>query len=211
MESSHQQQQPQSVSIPPWNSSRRFQIMGAKCSIFGLPALPQASSKRERMMRNLNKWKNGEKQTPHLRMEFTNNIWPTLLSWAKSVLIQKLIILAYCSNYTNSVTIWASSSIYLSTECAFQCSTYFSTQDNKMSCCFILACGLMLCHFPLQMSLAVSWLRVTQRCNYGLIDHHRAAPLPSWIKFNCLQFATVGKVAMLLICWQDAACRSVIP
>ena len=41
--------------------------------------------------------------------------------------------------------------------------------------------------------------------------YHRAASLPSWIEFNCLRSAAVGKAARLSIYWLDAACRLVIP
>ena len=41
--------------------------------------------------------------------------------------------------------------------------------------------------------------------------YHGAASLRSWIEFNCLRSAAVGKVARLSIYWLDAACRLVIP
>ena len=41
--------------------------------------------------------------------------------------------------------------------------------------------------------------------------HCKAASLPNWIEFNCMQSAAVGKAVRLSIYWQDAAYRLVIP
>ena len=43
---------------------------------------------------------------------------------------------------------------------------------------------------------------------FGFISfYHRAASLTSWIEFNCLRSAAVGKAARLSIYWLDAAWR----
>ena len=58
-------------------------------------------------------------------------------------------------------------------------------------------------------SLAVSELQLWAAMPLWL--YHRAASLPSWIEFNCLRSAAVGKAARLSLYWLDAACRLVIP
>ena len=63
--------------------------------------------------------------------------------------------------------------------------------------------------FAAWSSLAVSELQLLAATPLWL--YHRAASLPSWIEFNCLRSAMVGKAARLAICWHDAACRLVIP
>ena len=73
---------------------------------------------------------------------------------------------------------------------------------------FRLACRSSLCHYATWSSLAVSELQLSAATPLWL--YHRAASLPSWIEFNCLWPAAVGKVARLSIYWQDAACRLVI-
>ena len=74
---------------------------------------------------------------------------------------------------------------------------------------FRLACRLPLCSYAAWSSLAVSELQLSAATPLWL--YHRAASLPSWIKFNCLRSAAVGKAARLSIYWLDAACRLVIP
>ena len=63
--------------------------------------------------------------------------------------------------------------------------------------------------FAAWSSLAVSELQLSAATPLWL--YHRAASLPSWIEFNCLRSAVVGKAARLSIYWHDAACRLVIP
>ena len=74
---------------------------------------------------------------------------------------------------------------------------------------FRLACRLPLCRYAAWSSLAVSELQLSVATPLWL--YHRAASLPSWIEFNCLRSAAVGKVARLSIYWLDAACRLVVP
>ena len=74
---------------------------------------------------------------------------------------------------------------------------------------FRLACRLPLCRYAAWSSLAVSELQLSAATPLWL--YHRAASLPSWIEFNCLRSAAVGKAARLSIYWLDAACRLVIP
>ena len=74
---------------------------------------------------------------------------------------------------------------------------------------FRLACRSPLCRYAAWSSLAVSELQLSAATPLWL--YHRAASLPSWIEFNCLRSAAVGKAARLSIYRQDAACRLVIP
>ena len=74
---------------------------------------------------------------------------------------------------------------------------------------FRLACRSPLCRYAPWSPLAVSELQLSAATLLWL--HHRAALLPSWIEFNCLRSAAVGKAARLSIYWLDAACRLVIP
>ena len=74
---------------------------------------------------------------------------------------------------------------------------------------FRLACRLPLCRYAAWSSLAVSELQLSAATPLWL--YHRAASLPSWIEFNCLRSAAVGKAARLSINWLDAACRLLIP
>ena len=62
---------------------------------------------------------------------------------------------------------------------------------------FRLACRLPLCRYAAWSSLAVSELQLTAATPLWL--YHRAASLPSWIEFNCLRSAAVGKAARLSI------------
>ena len=88
---------------------------------------------------------------------------------------------------------------------------YFDTLTNFTDyyAGFRLACRLPLCRYAAWSSLAVSELQLSAATPLWL--YHRAASLPSWIEFNCLRSATVGKAARLSIYWLDAACRLVIP
>ena len=74
---------------------------------------------------------------------------------------------------------------------------------------FRLTCRLPHCRFAAWSSLAVSELQLSAATPLWL--YHRAASLPSWIEFNCLRSAVVGKAARLSINWLDAACGLVIP
>ena len=74
---------------------------------------------------------------------------------------------------------------------------------------FRLACRSPLCPYAAWSSLAVSELQLSAATPLWL--YHRAASLPSWIEFNCLRSAAVGKAARLSIYWLEAACRLVIP
>ena len=74
---------------------------------------------------------------------------------------------------------------------------------------FRLAYRSPLCHYAAWSSLAVSELQLSAAMPLWL--YHRAASLPSWIEFNCLRSAAVGKAARLSIYWHDAACRLIIP
>ena len=73
---------------------------------------------------------------------------------------------------------------------------------------FRLACRSPLCRYAAWSSLAVSELQLSAATPLWL--YHRAASLPSWIEFNCLRSAAVGKAARLSIYWLDATCRLVI-
>ena len=70
---------------------------------------------------------------------------------------------------------------------------------------FRLTCRLPHCRFAAWSSLAVSELQLSAATPLWL--YHRAASLPSWIEFNCLRSAAVGKAARLSINWLDAAWR----
>ena len=74
---------------------------------------------------------------------------------------------------------------------------------------FRLACRSRLCRYATWSSLAVSELQLSAATPLWL--YHRVASLPSWIEFNCLRSAAVGKAARLSIYWHDAACCLVIP
>ena len=74
---------------------------------------------------------------------------------------------------------------------------------------FRLTCRLPHCRYAAWSSLAVSELQLSAAMPLWL--YHRAASLPSWIEFNCLRSAVVGKAARLSIYWLDAACCLVIP
>ena len=67
----------------------------------------------------------------------------------------------------------------------------------------------LACRYAAWSSLVVSELQLSAATPLWL--YHRAASLPSWIEFNCLRSAAVGKAARLSIYWHDAACRLVIP
>ena len=67
----------------------------------------------------------------------------------------------------------------------------------------------LTCRYAAWSSLAVSELQLSAAMPLWL--YHRAVSLPSWIEFNCLRSAAVGKAARLSIYWLDAACRLVIP
>ena len=90
--------------------------------------------------------------------------------------------------------------------------------EENISCTHVIC----LCWFQTSLPLAALPLcRVIIACCFrvaALRDntallwlYHRAASLPSWIEFNCLRSAAVGKAARLSIYWLDAACRLVIP
>ena len=71
---------------------------------------------------------------------------------------------------------------------------------------------LELWRSSLRTLLGISWFRARRHCHLPLWAIHRsAASLPSWVEFNCLRSPAMGKAARLLIYWQDAACRLVIP
>ena len=74
---------------------------------------------------------------------------------------------------------------------------------------FRLACRSPLCRYVVWSPLAVSWFAALS--DHAALAYPRATSLPSWKEVNCLRFAAVGKAARLLIYWQDAACRLVIP
>ena len=74
---------------------------------------------------------------------------------------------------------------------------------------FRLAWHSPLCRYAARSSLAVSELQLSAATPLWL--YHWAASLPSWIEFNCLQSAAVGKAVGLSIDWQDAAYRLVFP
>ena len=92
-----------------------------------------------------------------------------------------------------------------------------NSNPNKQSYAgFRLACLLPLCRYVAWSSLAVSELQLSAgwlsaATPLWLYHRARAASLPSWIEFNCLRSAAVGKAARLSIYWLDAACRLVIP
>ena len=96
------------------------------------------------------------------------------------------------------------------------CNAFFMW--TYITCRFITLClqymansntGFRLaCRYTAWSSLAVSELQLSAATPLWL--YHRAASLQSWIEFNCLRSAAVGKAARLLIFWLDAACRLVI-
>ena len=88
-------------------------------------------------------------------------------------------------------------------------STCRSPMTKEHNAGFRLACRSPLCCYAPWSSLAVSELQLSVGMQLWL--YHRAASLQSWIEFNCLRSAAVGKAARLSIYWQDAACRLVIP
>ena len=71
--------------------------------------------------------------------------------------------------------------------------------------------NLPLAALPLRRlaSLAVSELQLSAATPLWLFTERQS--LPSWIEFNCLRSAAVGKATRLSIYWLDAACRLVIP
>ena len=74
---------------------------------------------------------------------------------------------------------------------------------------FRLTCRSPLCRYAAWSSLAVSELQLSAATPLLLFTERQS--LPSWIEFNCLRSAAVGKAARLSINWLDAACRLVIP
>ena len=72
---------------------------------------------------------------------------------------------------------------------------------------FRLTCRSPLCRYAAWSSLPVSELQLS--LPLWLFTERQS--LPSWIEFNCLRSAAVGKAARLSIYWLDAACRLVIP
>ena len=73
---------------------------------------------------------------------------------------------------------------------------------------------LELWRSSLRTLLGISWFRAMRHhghCHLPLWANRRAASLPRWVEFNCLRSPAMGKAARLLIYWQDAACRLVIP
>ena len=91
---------------------------------------------------------------------------------------------------------------------ALHCSADISITFHR-NAGFRLACRLPLCRYAAWSSLAVSELQLSAATPLWL--YHRAASLQSWIEFNCLRYAAVGKAARLSIYWLDAACHLVIP
>ena len=85
--------------------------------------------------------------------------------------------------------------------------TISSIEDNYAD--FRLACRSPPCRYVAWSPVAVSWF--TALSGHAAVAYHQAASFPSWIEVNCMQSAAVGKAARLLIYWQDAACRLVIP
>ena len=74
---------------------------------------------------------------------------------------------------------------------------------------FRLTCRLPHCRYAAWSLLAVSELQLSAATPLWLFTERQS--LQSWIEFNCLRFAAVGKAARLSIYWLDAACRLVIP
>ena len=74
---------------------------------------------------------------------------------------------------------------------------------------FRLTCRSPLCRYAAWSSLAVSELQPSAATPLWLFTERQS--LQSWIEFNCLRSAVVGKAARLSIYWLDAACRLVIP
>ena len=89
-----------------------------------------------------------------------------------------------------------------------QISTIGSGQEET-NAGFRLACRSPLCRYAAWPSLAVSELQLSAATPLWLFSERQS--LPSWIEFNCLRSAAVGKAARLSIYWLDAACRLVIP
>ena len=85
----------------------------------------------------------------------------------------------------------------------------FNRMQARNNAGFRLTCRSPLCRYVAWSSLAVSELQLSAATPLWL--YHRAASLQSWIEFNCLRSAAVGKAARLSIYWLDAACRLVIP
>ena len=85
----------------------------------------------------------------------------------------------------------------------------FLVLDFSPKAGFRLACRSPLCRYAAWSSLAVSELQLSVATPLWL--YHWATSLLSWIEFNCLRSAAVGKAAGLSIYWQDAAYRLVFP
>ena len=89
------------------------------------------------------------------------------------------------------------------------CYIFFDYSQWQSNAGFRLACRSPRWRYAAWSSLVVSELQLSAATPLWL--YHRAASLPSWIEFNCLRSAAVGKAARLSIYWHDAACRLVIP
>ena len=88
----------------------------------------------------------------------------------------------------------------------YYCLDCFLRSTNSLTYAgFRLTCRLPHCRFATWSSLAVSELQLSAATLLWL--YHGAASLPSWIEFNCLRSAAVGKAARLSINWLDAAWR----
>ena len=89
---------------------------------------------------------------------------------------------------------------------------HFTKKTNRSRVCnagFRLTCRSPLCRYAAWSSLAVSELQLSAATPLWLFTQRQS--LLSWIEFNCLRSAAVGKAARLSIYWLDAACRWVIP
>ena len=76
---------------------------------------------------------------------------------------------------------------------------------------FRLTCRSPLCRYAAWSSLAVSELQLSAATPTPLWLFTERQSLQSWIEFNCLRSAAVGRAARLSIYWLDAACCLVIP
>ena len=124
-----------------------------------------------------------------------------------------------CIMFTNNMSFWSlrrircsASVLWFVTEPSwwqihstdFSCKFFWACQWQCYAG-FRLTCRLPHCRFAAWSSLAVSELQLSAATPLWL--YHRAASLPSWIEFNCLRSAAVGKAARLSINWLDAAWR----
>ena len=135
------------------------------------------------------------------------NLW-TIPSWPL------ILAMDYALVTGPSNQIWLPKDIPMQTlvdpGCRMQADPWLICLDPSNVLCWFQT-NLPLAALPLcrLASLAVSELQLSAATPLWLFTERQS--LPSWIEFNCLRSAAVGKAARLSIYWLDAACRLVIP